>query len=495
MTAPFASLSLETRVQILLETDSLASRRNLALTCPSMCEAAPLAARSYIRSRLSDDLVQDAMAIILLPPDDYTDESQAAIAEHLDRWSTKLLPNPLTEEHDHAELVGRLEELVEKVERLMKDYISKATSQYLVHSYLRLPPGSNPSYTNDKFDKADRGGSGLGLSDLTKSERERLFKAFFCHELVCQLQPIVPRTSCASTYVPLSRPYYAPPGFRITRSEVDMLQCVHEYLRTLHGAIAARLARSDGPPVPRLSDAVHVAEDEDYELGVGEPRGRVFPDDVQFDPELGLEGSDATVDVDLFLDCMAGCGLDLATRLLAADRHDAGSFFQQFYDELTIVKPKRVPTCSYLPLQDEFRDSKHLLCQDDDPAAGMWAEHQALFHEARGVGLLEEAFVRMYRQRAWAFFDNDRFHRGVHLSLCSFDFFQRREVSMQDIFGDATIARLIGRGNQPTLYLGGPRSRSPWRWDPRCGLHDYPAVHAMLSGRAHLGDSEAKSRE
>ncbi|KAF4977573.1 hypothetical protein FZEAL_5944 [Fusarium zealandicum] len=479
----FSRLPLETQHQILTEVDNKTSQLNAAEASESMADtlgaSSPLLQAAYVEVRLSKDMIQDAMAVILFPRGNGRSIA-ARISQHMEHWRSKKLPNPL--KRCFSGLAGKLYEYVVLIESFLRDYISKATSQYLPRACLRLPSIADSSYT--QLSEAEYGDPGASLDDLTSLERQRLFEAFLQYELYCLVYPIEASSMpYRHGHPPKERPWDKMPKFRGKPFEpvvVDMMQCVHEYYRTVYGALAARFV-DGGLRVPGLPDTMYPFKSEvKFQFGI--PQGLVFPDDVQFRPELYLESHDPEA-VRTLINSLAGCGARLLAKVLKSDMHKSKSFFAHLYDELTTLGPINVPTDTSTPLGDTNLMKSGAL-------VNMWQRFRPRLQVARGPRSLLGAFFRMYRQRAWAFFDDGRFYKG-NLNMCDMALFKLTKLQLEATYGDTRRARLCGRRHLSTMCLGTRGSPLIHRLGRGVYRSRYPTLVRMLGEDAPDEKSDA----
>ncbi|RMJ11923.1 hypothetical protein CDV36_008452 [Fusarium kuroshium] len=410
-------------------------------------------------SENQDSRIQDVMAIINFPRPDRFVYMPAAINLHLEEWLAHELPNPL-EEYLPSEL-GKAYHFIRLTEQYMEDYLSKALSKDLVYAYLKLPHWCHLSYDEHRtveVKSQDR----VHLNSLSSRERDRLFQAFFHYQLNCLAKPVRPRYWSQGRF-PEEQSWWLMPqwvtSYRPSIRDIDTIQCVHEYFRTLTGALAARFA-DDGFKMPVASrDEHHGAE--------CASEGLVFPDNVQFNPELHMTSPDPDA-INTLINCLAASGINLIDELLRLDMKECKAFFDHLYDEMTIQTPMMAPRSSTHPTIDRYYNP-------NIPDDGLWAELRFHFHFARGPDDLKKAYIRMYRQRAWAFFDDERlFDDGVN--LCDFQVFQRHA---QDI-GTKEFNARRSRQQQNLSAMKMGQSPSPHREELQRGTEYYPTLERVL---------------
>jgi hypothetical protein len=419
------------------------------------------ARRDYLERVFSENLksrTQDVMAIVNFPRRGKFVYIPNAINIHLELWLALELPDPL-EEYLPAEL-DKVYQFVRLTEQYMEDYLSKALSPDLVHAYLKLPHWCHLSYDEHRtveVKSQDR----VHLNSLSSIERDRLFQAFFHYQLNCLAKPVRPRY-WSQTRFPEEQSWWLIPQWGTSYCpsirDIDATQCVHEYFRTLIGALAARFA-DDGFRMPAaLFDGRHEAW--------STLEGLIFPDHVQFNPELHMTSPDSSA-ICTLINCLAASGITLMDELLRLDIKECKAFFDHLYDEMTIQTPMMAPRSSSYPTIDRYYNP---VIPDD----GLWAELRFRFHFAQGPEDLKQAYIRMYRQRAWAFFDDERlFKDGVN--LCGFQDFQARASRMDT---KEYKSRRSRRQHLSAMMMG--QSPSPHREDLKRGVEYYPTLERVL---------------
>ncbi|KAJ4222217.1 hypothetical protein NW759_006638 [Fusarium solani] len=419
------------------------------------------ARRDYLERVFSENLksrTQDVMAIVKFPRRGKFVYMPNAINIHLEQWLALELPDPL-EEYLPKEL-DKVYQFVRLTEQYMEDYLSKALSSDLAHAYLKLPHWCHLSYDEHRtveVKSQDR----VHLNSLSSIERDRLFQAFFHYQLNCLAKPVRPRY-WSQTRFPEEQSWWLVPqwgtSYRPSIRDIDATQCVHEYFRTLVGALAARFADDGFKALAARFDGRHEAW--------STLEGLVFPDNVQFNPELHMTSPDSSA-ICTLINCLAASGITLMDELLRLDIKECKAFFDHLYDEMTIQTPMMAPRSSSYPTIDRYYNP---VISDD----GLWAELRFRFHFAQGPEDLKQAYIRMYRQRAWAFFDDERlFKDGVN--LCGFQDFQARASRMDT---KEYKSRRSRRQHLSAMMMG--QSPSPHREDLKRGVEYYPTLERVL---------------
>ncbi|KAF5011866.1 hypothetical protein FDECE_2057 [Fusarium decemcellulare] len=394
--------------------------------------------RSFIAQRVHEDDIQTAMAIALLPAEEglLPHEFGRLTQTHRLRYHRRELPNPMK---DHQpDMLGQLYKVIYSIDGYIQDYVFKATSSSLPHACLLLPDFAHHSYTRvSKI--ACAGNPGVGFDALRPTEIQGLFRSFLEYELTCRANPIRPIQGRSYPWWSVHSIWSRSPQRDLT---VDRMQCVHEYYRTIVGAVIARLV-DGGMQLPPLPHSSRSFDDEPDVPGI--PHGLVFPDDVQFNPDLYMTGLDPGARRNL-VDCLAACGTKVIQNLIETSVDEAKILIERFHNELAETPPEAIPHSSCLPPPD-------MVLKEDDREDGAWAKLKYSFHRNRGNSFLGSAYIRMYRQRAWAFFEDVRFYED-ECALCTFEEFKYRELDAESMLGNLVDARVEGRGAWSTIRLG-----------------------------------------
>ncbi|KAF7547926.1 hypothetical protein G7Z17_g7383 [Cylindrodendrum hubeiense] len=484
---PFNNLPSELRVMILCNLSTRIEVISASHASPALfqqrSQSRVAVLGSFIREELPGDILQDAVSIITFPKDNNfsSDKQHKLVHSHLTQWGQKALPDPVNEYH--PELLFSIDALVLRLNLFMGDYINKATSSYLPRAYASLPDWSHASFS-EHLKGPYEPNNGVSLQDLHTGERLRLTQAFLQYELMCKLNPLRPsalvkewRETKDWVWDELGNYEAIETDFNIldigNPSRPEMLQCVHEYLRTLYGAIIARIATPEGADIKCPASSSPATSQRP-----GHPQGLVFPDNLQFNPDLYVEDVDTRSFFGIrhsYIDRLAGCGFDLATSLLTSDMPSCSRFLECFYDETTFEHPSRAPFGCRLSRLREYPEATLLL---SDCGSGMWRRLMSGFHTSWGDNFLDQAFRRMYRQHAWAFFDDEGlYYEGLYregYELPTIEEFVKGELRLRAEHGDPTAARERGRGQVKTMQMG--MFDSPNRKPLDKGMKHYPTL-------------------
>ncbi|EQK98749.1 hypothetical protein G6O67_000126 [Ophiocordyceps sinensis] len=349
---------------------------------------------------LPGDLLQDALAVVHFPQRD-DDESAAfynvRVHGHLQRWGAKQLPDP-KRKPDPA-MTDCLKRLCVQSRAFIHDYLNKAVDSHLRQAYIQLPDWSHPCFLIGVINLPPRPHHTPVLFDsLSEAERRRVLKAFLRFEILSKVFCL-----CSYSDSPLLGPvdkqrqpsrlpcwswdlldhYECRPS---PPREIESIQCVWEYVRSLYGAISARLAGiphgfpdSDGTfslPIQWLLEFV-----DGMETGATEEPCPFAADKMNNDLDASLfirRWSShmhclGWLSPDELIDTMGLSGLDQVERLLKSGTDYSDGFF----DDVLLKMRNNVTRLPGLGCSgQQFRDRFY------------------------------RSLVRINRQRAWTFFDD-----------------------------------------------------------------------------------------
>ncbi|KAK8108983.1 hypothetical protein PG984_014784 [Apiospora sp. TS-2023a] len=389
----FQRLPPELRLVILEHIRSKRAILQLIQASPAMLEQYVTSKESIMRAQLAFDLdeemVQDAMAIILFPSRMYPVNHSAGLVQgHLfASWASKRLPNPLRKpaESQNARLIRDLGRLHGRLLLFIEDYLTKATAVFPPREYVCLPALS-PTQTHLTF-KGKQVSPILDVAHLNEGERSRLLKAFLRHHLMSLVYRH--RDWYDNVRHCYREELYQYGGRDFQPFEQEAIFCVRAYLESLYGTLFAQCSDSWLPEMAPNSTSLH-------------PCGLLYPDNLYFNPksyasDFGEKGNGFKI-----VSEMAGFGFDLAWAFLRAGR--------QGQDRLRSWFKKICP--DRWGARFDWRSATEL-----SPAvriSGSYQDHQ------RGPGMYRMLYSRiqpryqlqrrMYRQRAWVFLDNARFY-------------------------------------------------------------------------------------
>ncbi|KAJ4212712.1 hypothetical protein NW759_011352 [Fusarium solani] len=414
----FAKLPPEIRIRVMGQMSSKSAISRIIQASPAMLAQWIQSRKTIVRAVLINlvggdiygDLLHDALAIIHMPPIDSS--STDSILHHVGLWLTKGLLDPF--EQNDGETLDMLYRLFSRLAVFIEDYMTKATAPFPPRAYLCLPRMKSMDgelYFRDQTIDAQH----VKLDDLTCSERNRFLRAFVRYELLCNLYtPRLWKIVEPSEY-----------GDQVKQSqsnlhiwEYEMLHCVREYTRSVYAAIFANFTPSW---LPNDQTASGSESSSGKEL--------LYPDNFWTNPNeyfCNLELPRSCYHSASFLHLR---GFDLLTHALVYSESNQGSYkdlrkwFLAMSAEWARTEDFRAPS------QD------HSLAQDQGPTSASCADlgvRGQLFQKISTVlmregvvsypqvmGLSMYVQLRIYRQRAWPFFEDARFYPGVD-SLCHF---------------------------------------------------------------------------
>lgn len=429
MDDPFTKLPTELQLRIFLELDSLEDVKRLSFASPSLLwlrrswqEAID---RHFCAKDLHGDLLQDALAVLLFP-DPIDGISEVAAVSHLTEWGVRRLPDPF-KARDRA-TIKRLVALVARVRLYMGDFISKATSPRLSQARFHLPRWAHPSLASGRHElEFDAAHHRLSVQSLYPAERARLMRAFLRHEMLCKAyQPRLHDGGPPGAWYKKwdwtlldQEPGSVPPEGTVVREDklafeafrdTVMLQCVHQYLRGLYGAIAIRIKQPGWFPAPdplcraltqRPSKSdLEAAQDLDGKL--------VLPADFD-DERLPYFASNWTPTYHFdegktYDSSLVAFGLDLVDHLLTNPVSDCETRLNGLFHEVMSVNPSRIEMTPIGPSRP--RRIGRMDFWDDTET--MWALERKLQRQTH--------IMTVCRHRAWALFDNGR----LYPELCDY---------------------------------------------------------------------------
>ncbi|KAF4978133.1 hypothetical protein FZEAL_5431 [Fusarium zealandicum] len=227
-----SNLPPELRMQIMLSFETAADLQLLTHASPVIFHDAQASRQiirdTYLGDRFQRSLLQDAVALAAFPKINDLKHGHAAVEIHLDRWGSKTLPDPV----EDFSILCAVDTLACGLEVHMSEYLVQATKpDYSSLSHARRMRDSLP----------DSGHTSTTLEKLTPLEQNRLARAFLRHQIIFKMfmfklkrggdpeeDPFGPH-SFYCDWAPLLTYEHE----RSFSHDIDMLQCVHEHLRTL----------------------------------------------------------------------------------------------------------------------------------------------------------------------------------------------------------------------------------------------------------------------
>ncbi|KAI8663340.1 hypothetical protein NCS57_00934600 [Fusarium keratoplasticum] len=356
------------------------------------------------------DLLHDAVAIIHMPPmDSFPTDS---ILHHVGQWLTKGFSDPF--EQDDGETLDMLYRLFSRLAVFIEDYMTKATAPFPPRAYLCLPRMKSMDrelYFRDQAIDARH----VELDDLTCSERNRFLRAFVRYELLCKLYtPRLWKIVEPSEYGDQVKQLHS----NLHIWEYEMLHCVREYARSVYAAMFANFT-------PAWLPSDQTASDSESSSG----NGLLYPDNFWTNPNeyfCSLELSRSCYHSASFLYLR---GFDLLTHALLYSESNQGSYrelrkwFFGMSAEWVRSEDSRAPSRDHWLVQDQGPTSTS--CADLGVRGQLFQKiSTALLREGvvsypQVIGLSTYLQLRIYRQRAWPFFEDARFYPATD-GLCHF---------------------------------------------------------------------------
>lgn len=387
---PFNKLPSELRVQILISLRSRRSVLRFAQASPAMLHQY-LMSKAYIARMLvaldfDDDMIEHAMGIILLPSPDNRGHYSKILRRHYVRWLENRLPNPLKTRD--GSLIDEVHRLQARLLLFIEDYLTKATAIFPPREYVCLPDLS-PKGTHLMFkDKAVS--PRFNATQLTDAERKRLLTAFLRYEMMCAIRH--PITGFVTGW-DLS-PSYKYKDQRLGPSERETIRCVHQYVKSLYAAMFAQCSDSWLPDIP-------VSSPYSYSTGLLYP-DTLYVNACAYASDMGLKSVEALHPIPV-----EAAGFDVATVLVRSatagqdGRDRLRCWFKNFFHDRRMSFRPSDP--SHHRMYGDF-ESEEAMDVPHEEGSGMY--QMLCSSVTAGLSLHSD----IYRQRAWAFFDNNRFY-------------------------------------------------------------------------------------
>ncbi|KAF5001073.1 hypothetical protein FGRMN_1267 [Fusarium graminum] len=379
---PFNKLPPELHLRVLL-----AIRCRNSVSC--LTQASPIMRQQYFAHKaylekklLASDFgeagIQDAIAILLFPVPAC---SVSAVSQHLRSWSKGQLPDPF--ESNNEQLLRELIRLHGFLLMFIEDYITKAIATDPSREYLCLPTLSLDRERS--FFREEDVFVPFDSTHLTSSEMQRFMRAFLRYELDCKVHVA---TILFQQTVKLSLKRHFKRR-KLNELEHEAIMCVESYVQSLYGAMIAQCGDAWLPTSPENSST---------------EKGLLFPDSFYMDPEaygsdLGLgDIGGATI-----ANRLSDFGLDLAAELLCIfkDKNVHKVELKRFFVKISNSDLYEFITGMGHLESDILEDPE---CQQP---TGLDAP---MYHRLRGRLCRGGLLTKIYRRRAWVFFDNDRLY-------------------------------------------------------------------------------------
>ncbi|KAL6355713.1 hypothetical protein LRP88_11317 [Fusarium phalaenopsidis] len=297
----------------------------------------------------------------------------------------------------------KLQALLDRLSVFVEDYIAKATSLTPTRAYsflLSLSPGhSRPDFKNRVLGETAFVDHDKTLFwRLSLPEREGLAAAFLKYEIMCQvLRPHLQNLEQVSHQC---EEIFKEAINRLHPWEIEGMLCVHEYVKSLYGAMFAHCAGSWLPDLPSDNSG---------------PAGLMFPDNCCFSDLAyfnDMEGNGAKTNPRI-TDHLALFGFDLVANLLSSTEQNQHlqlkEWFSLFEEEQeNISQPVSI---------DDIIPTPDVSDKNETDGPGQWEKLRLEVPRPSEYIDEEESFEEfahlqrsIYRQRAWAFFDNGKLY-------------------------------------------------------------------------------------
>lgn len=422
---PFRKLPAELRLTIIFRLGHSSELLALSHASPAIYQQSRVSSKKITRhfrcKDLTDSQLQDAMAILLFPETNFSPEDYPLWAKtiscHMKEWGEKKLPNPF--EASDTAMMEDLDSLIAQVTLYMEDYITKATSPHMHRAYIQLPQWAHSTFSRDVGPQLAPLPS-VPCSKLNLDERNRLLEAFLRYELLCKIFCPRPRKTprqydnfaeflwVAHVYPQFAQwswtllEWYERPHPKVdTRAfighepqdgdprDIELLQCVGEYVRTLYGAMAVRVKHGGwfiSPDLKQQSTPVSSSSGPDRDQSFHTDRDAYFNDFWGY--SRGVEYG---------FDCqLAACGFNVLTELLTSEQSSCEEFFRCFTIEAYSGNPVYIDSTPMRTREETATRDYH-----------RWSRRYSEAPDG-GKRWLKHRLVRTSRQRAWALFDSGR---------------------------------------------------------------------------------------
>ncbi|KAJ3539052.1 hypothetical protein NM208_g5647 [Fusarium decemcellulare] len=399
---PFNSIPAEIRVQILLHLGTKPRVGTLVQASPAMFQqyrnSTEFVTRTMLAADLDEDVIQDAMAIILFPSLRTCDDSAFILRQHMNLWQSQKFTNPLLKPNTPG--LKALERLHRRLLTYIEDYLAKATHPFPPRAYRCLP--NLASCQSQLIFRGRVVSGGFDANDLNVFERRRIFRAFLRYELIGKINQLlwvhkIPYLEALGRLEGWSGLYQHMRGH-----ECESLGCVYDYVKSLYGAMFVQCNDHNGYPLPDPPAEDGAPSSNSRYLGLLQPDNMYFCTDSSYG-DLGFndEDEDGPRDYDFF--DVAVFGFDLVTSLVASavSGCKGRERLYKWIERASRVYPgdgRNLQVAGHSSLNPEIHKRHEVtgICEK------LWSEFEG------STDLLHN----IYRQRAWAFFDDARFYPG-----------------------------------------------------------------------------------
>jgi len=366
---------------------------------------------------VDDKIRKDVSAIIEFPkPEEEDEDSYWKNTRRINLKEWQWPDWPQSPEIGYLQQVHRL---LSRIIEFIEDYISKATSEYPPRAYLGLPDlkTGNTSFIGSPLETRI-----LSFIVLTRSERHRLLRAFVRYELLCEIHNTRDDRWCVPKRFRNFNAFGTP-----NAPDPKALLSVHEYYKGLYGAVFAHCGGAWLPDLPSSLSADAAGKVTNGSSSAPKYLPLEFPDNLYFGAEiyfedLGIGGTRVAAE-------LAGCGLDLLTRVLSCLKgHPKGvEYIKEWLegfsgDQEYMFEPwiryqydprhdEEYSTYRELIISSRFSNELPKTAEEvktiNDYLFGLNSVNHwdiPLWYKAHKLQL------RIYRQRAWGLFDDHRFY-------------------------------------------------------------------------------------
>ncbi|KAG5792754.1 hypothetical protein H9Q69_008210 [Fusarium xylarioides] len=375
---PFDKLPAELRLSVLIHTRSKRSVSSLTRASPAMLRQyhthERYIDRSLIAADFDDEMVQDAMAILFIQ-----NSCKFSMRKNILDWSKHRLPNPLKDHNNQrfSQLFDQLNTLHSRLLFFIEDYVTKATSSYPPRDYLCLPqtPESKlPTTEGHLMFNGQKITARFNASNLKDTEIHRLLKAFLLYELNCKV-----KTSLAAIQSKL-------PQRKLDTAEHEAIKCVNTYVCSLYCAMFAQCGNAW---LPDASTSLQT--------------GLLFPDTFYTNPEIYAS------DMGQLERVRAGYVMKNENKVEGSlARFGLGPLIEFLSHDMSDVRDKQAlkERLRTWYIQDyEYSHKSGILCSTESITSRASPIYSQLSSEVD-----TELQRNIYRQRAWAFFDDRRLY-------------------------------------------------------------------------------------
>ncbi|KAJ3539109.1 hypothetical protein NM208_g5624 [Fusarium decemcellulare] len=412
---PFFTLPPEVRLMILVQLKTRTNISPLLSASPAMLAQYGASRkhirRAFLKAEFAGTLLQDALGIVLFPNKHDTDINWSVVDCHIELWVSGRFADPF--QQNHQRILERLDGLYDRLSTYIEDYITKATSVFPPRAYLGLP---NPLSVRGElvFRNKSVGPRVIKLDYLSHLERKRLLGAFLKYEFMCKVYYHTRRDQINDD---IYKHLVQVVDSKIQGLEREAFRCVHRYVWDLYGAVFAHCAEFWLPDIPQTQLTLYGATKTLSRAGL------VFPDNVFFDPGVYYEDLDLPTKSKSVPWYLSLLGLDLITNLLLFPRDHRGRY--RHLEQWLCDIPRRhlQSTPSNLVFGSLLIEEPIL----QGPDSKEWEQYpgvlQQLCHQEptlHDVDIWDDEYpmlwtprhllVRVYRQRAWVFFDDSRYY-------------------------------------------------------------------------------------